>query len=109
MLFRSEEPVDEVIVDRSWSSENDKWLTHSETGIAHPLDKNGGSNMVGTSTADRDSVAHASERHPLYNPYTFIRWRLFPAIQIFFGNARFDEKAETHYRKEIWFTSKVRV
>lgn len=101
-------PVDEVIVDRVWlSSDHEKTsVTPSEQG-GHSPDKSGGSHQPGTSTDHESLLAHAEGFWGLCTPLTLLRWRLWPVTLEFFSSRFYDDKAEAHYRKEIWFTSKV--
>lgn len=101
-----DEPVDEVVVDREWSDDiKTSSLTHSEHG-ASP-EKSGGSNHLGGTTTDHESLAlHAEGFCGMGNPFVWLRWRIWPVIHGFFCTKFMDEKSEAHYTKENWFLRK---
>lgn len=99
--------VDEIILDRTWyASEHEKTSSaHSETGGTQ---EKVGSHPVGTST-DRESViVHSDRCWGLFDLYAFVRWRIVPWTLHFFSPRNFEAKTELQYRKEVWYTSKVR-
>lgn len=104
-------PVDEVVVDSAWWNHSEHHertsATPSEVGYSSP-EKSGGSNHFGGSaSAGRESPIPKPEGFwGLCLPLTLLRWRVWPAILGFFTNPFYDAKAEEHYRKEIWFSSK---
>lgn len=109
-----EEPVDEVIVDRTWTggAEGELMTASQSEGAAaaggSSPDKSGGSHQHATST-DHESLM--PQDHGFWGwcvPLTIVRYRMWPAAVEFFTSKFYDEKAEEHYRKEIWFSSKVR-
>ncbi|KZT67331.1 hypothetical protein DAEQUDRAFT_729184 [Daedalea quercina L-15889] len=98
-----EDVVDEVVVDREWSTEiKSSSCTHSEHGGTPDR----ASNPLGTST-DRESLfAHPEGFWALCGPLIFLRWRCWPVVHDFFANHFIDEKSEMHYNKENWFMKK---
>ena len=104
-------PVDEVVVDKAWWNQPDHHeqtsATQSEVEYSSP-EKSGGSNQFGGSgSGGRDSPIPKPEGFwGLCLPLMLLRWRVWPAILGFFTDSSFEEKAEAHYRKEIWFSSK---
>ncbi|KAJ3558702.1 hypothetical protein NM688_g766 [Phlebia brevispora] len=99
--------VDEVVVDREWSSDL-KSSEHSEhggspekSGVSNPQGGFGGTNT------DRDSLAiHADGFWASCTPLVWIRYRIWPVVFSFFSTEFMDEKSEAHYRKENWFMRK---
>lgn len=101
-----DERVDEVVVDREWSDEFKSYSgTHSDHGGTP--EKSGGSNHMGGTNADMDSLAVHVEGIWTFAPLTFLRWRLWPSAYGFFVTHFIDEKSESHYNKENWFLRKV--
>lgn len=100
--------LDEVVVDREWGEEpRTSSTTHSDHG-ASP-EKSGGSNHLGGTNTDHDSVAvHAEGFWGSCTPLVWIRWRIWPGLVGFFYTRFLDEKSEEHYNKENWFLRKVR-
>lgn len=101
-------PLDEVVVDREWADEvRTSTGSHSEQG-ASP-EKSGGSNHLGGTNTDRESLAiHAEGFWGSCPPLIWLRWRLWPFLLGFFYTRFLDEKSEEQYNKENWFLRKVR-
>jgi len=100
-----DEEVDEVVVDREWSNDIKSSSTHSEHGGSP--DKSGGSNPVGGTNTDHESLAIHVEGFWSKFPFLiFLRWRLWPMTYSFFMPKFMDEKSESHYLKENWFLRK---
>ncbi|TDL23697.1 hypothetical protein BD410DRAFT_720943 [Rickenella mellea] len=102
-----EQDVDEVVVDRVWQSPDYEKtsVTHSEAGANA---EKSGSHQPGT-TLDHESLLCKSDHEGLRrycSPVSLIRGRVWPAAIDFFSSRFYDEQAEAHYAKEIWFTSK---
>ncbi len=99
--------VDEVVVDREWSSEI-KSSVHSEHGGSP--EKSGGSNPqigFGGTNTDRDSFAVHDGFWTSCTFLVFLRYRICPVVLAFFSTHFMDDKSEQHYKKENWFLRKV--
>ncbi|OCH85880.1 hypothetical protein OBBRIDRAFT_762246 [Obba rivulosa] len=102
----TDELVDEVVVDREWSDEiKSSSGTHSEHGGSP--EKSGGSNHLGGTNTDRESLAiHPIGFWGLSPVLVFLRWRLWSTAVSFFSTRFMDERSEQHYKKENWFMRK---
>ncbi|KLO12174.1 hypothetical protein SCHPADRAFT_829937 [Schizopora paradoxa] len=96
--------VDEVVVDNE---------LHSVTQPSEPASGSGG-NETGKKKSHSSSLG-TGESCSAQNTYgvwesnvilTFLRWRLWPAIENFFGVRFINEAMEQSYRRELWATSK---
>ncbi|KAI0246901.1 hypothetical protein BJV78DRAFT_91293 [Lactifluus subvellereus] len=103
--YEDDGEVDEVVVDRKWSDDNNKSSVSlsDEQDLSH--DKSGHITGPGPST-DRDSHTGASGFWGLCTPLIILRWRVFPAIVDFFSPKFLNLKSELHYVKENWFMRK---
>ncbi|KAA1470157.1 hypothetical protein DENSPDRAFT_774313 [Dentipellis sp. KUC8613] len=104
-----EDTVDEIVVDRNWSDEIKSSVSQTQSEQGPSPEKSNSHNHAGgvATTTDHDSVAiHAEGFWGLAMPLIILRWRVWPAIVDFFSLKFFDEKSETHYRKENWFMRK---
>ncbi|EKM50685.1 uncharacterized protein PHACADRAFT_152889 [Phanerochaete carnosa HHB-10118-sp] len=99
-------PLDEVVVDREWADDvKTSSVTNSDQGQSP--DKSGGSNHLGGTNTDRDSLAIRSDGFwGSCLPLIWLRWRLWPFLHGFFSTRFLDEKSEEHYNKENWFLRK---
>jgi osomolarity two-component system, sensor histidine kinase SLN1 len=106
LTSEEDEWVDEVVVDREWAEElKSTSITHSEH-VGTP--ERGGSNMMGGTSTDRESLAmHVEGFWSSCTPLIWLRWRLWPFLFGFFYTRFLDEKSEEHYNKENWFMRKV--
>ncbi len=95
--------VDEVVVEREWGEDIRASSDHSD----HAGDKTVSHQYTSGGLVDRESMAAHDERawggHPAF---TFLRYRMWPAILRFFVIQFMDEKSEEQYRKESWFMRK---
>ncbi|TFY66934.1 hypothetical protein EVG20_g4155 [Dentipellis fragilis] len=104
-----DDAVDEIVVDRNWSDEIKSSVSQTQSEQGPSPEKSGSHNHAGgvATTTDHDSVAiHAEGFWALAMPLIILRWRVWPAIVDFFSLKFFDEKSETHYRRENWFMRK---
>lgn len=97
--------VDEVVVDR-------EWIHDLKSSIISPSELPEGmggeaSYAPGGTATDHDSTAYHSGVWGLAMPLLLLRYRLWPMLVNFFCTKFFDEKSESHYKKENWFMKKV--
>lgn len=110
-----EGPVDEVVVDRVWQTNEFEKLTESDETRSTPGDKSGGgtgqAHGAGNGTAtDHESGMVFTRPEGFWGwclVLTLLRYRLWPSAVDFFSCRFYDERQEEHYTKEIWFSSKV--
>lgn len=97
--------VDEIVVDRTW--DDDVKGSDSEGG---PSGEKSASTPHHTATAgiSEHESPTAIHDHDGNWVWTILRWRIIPAIFIFFSCSFPDDKTEHHYRQEYWFVKKVR-
>lgn len=117
------EPVDEVVVDRAWAWPGSAAGEHMDTdtvqsevgssanGIGNDASRGGASRRTGgrSVSGGRDSPPHPEGFWGVCLPLAIVRWRLWPSAIEFFSSRFYDNRTEIHYRKEIWFSSKVRI
>jgi hypothetical protein len=101
--FEEEGEVDEVVVDRSWSSDVKVSPKSSEQETSHEMSS--GTQPVQQSS-DRES---STVDHGPWPVVVLLRWRMWPAVWHFFNSSFEDKLAEERYRAEFWSTRKVRV
>ncbi|KAL0953952.1 hypothetical protein HGRIS_005113 [Hohenbuehelia grisea] len=99
----SEDQVDEVVVDRTWSDEIKSSVTHSEHGGTP--EKSGGS-YPQTGASEHESFVERDGFWASCTPLIVLRYRLWPAMMEFFNPRFMDEKSERHYAMESWFLRK---
>lgn len=110
-----EGPVDEIVVDRVWQTNEFEKLTESEETRSSPGDKSGGgtgqTQGAGNGTAtDHESGMVFTRPEGFWGlclPLTLLRYRFWPSAVDFFSCRFYDVRQEEHYTKEIWFSSKV--
>ena len=114
--------VDEVVVDRAWGISKSASDPLTEGGDSSGFEKgvNGGGGGIhhfasmeysGTTFSREQSLLDASSRgfcSAFVYPLRRLKGRLYPVAVKFFSCRFHDQKAEQHYRKEIWFQAKVR-
>lgn len=100
---------DEIVVDRVWGSqqENEKSSESPSDHIAGSPEKSGTSHPHEMGT-DADSLfVPATGIWVMWQPLMILRYRFYPTMIEFFTSKFHDPNTEEHYRKEIWFTTKV--
>lgn len=111
-----EGPVDVIVVDRVWQTNEFEKLTESDETRSSPGDKSGGgtgpAHGAGNGTAtDHESGMVFTRPEGFWGLcllLTLLRYRFWPSAMDFFSCRFMDERQEEHYTKEIWFSSKVR-
>lgn len=101
----NEEPVDEIVVDNVFL---DGGGSATHTGSHAPSEQpHQTSGTTGTHGTGTESVSTFSrwDRWPVLRT---LRWHLYPAVVAFFHLEFYDEECERSYRKEVWYSGKVR-